>query len=188
MYKTFVALDIHSITVALQRIYPGRRLDFGKVLCHIADQVDPDSSPSGMSRKIAYGVMAAHSTQEFVNVLHKFGFETNYVEPKIYKDRTTNRQKVLMPDRGISLTMDIVKGIDVYDVFVICTSDVRFIEVAQYVKDRGKKFIVGSPLVPKDLQLATNWFQIGEDCLLTPRQGSEIEDNPIKHIRGTHDS
>lgn len=143
-----VFVDVSDFYYRIKRRFKNRKLDFGGYMYKITKDY------GSIFRALAYGMQRDHEASGFIRCLQSHGFETKYKKPKIINIR--NRE-LLQCNWDATITIDIVRLIDRLDIIVLGVSNVDFIPVIQWIRDRGKSVVIFASCVPKSLKDAANF-------------------------------
>lgn len=151
-----VFVNINNQYFTTQTIYKGRKIDYAKYL-ELA--IGPNEQ---LFRAIAYGVQMEREACGFISCLNHLGFETNYRTARIVDGKPSIRHT----DRNMEIAMDIVRCLDSLDTVIIGSNDLNLIPLLQFIRERGKRVIVFSSCISKELRLAaTQAIDIKENVL-----------------------
>lgn len=126
-----VFIDIQNMYYSARNIY-GSKVHFPNIVAKMSEN-------RRLIRAIAYTVSTKTGEEvPFFEALHKSGIEVNTRELLEYD---SGHRK---GDWDVGITVDIIKGLDMYDEIVLVSGDGDYVALGNYLKERGRIFHVAS--------------------------------------------
>lgn len=112
----------------------GHRVNYEGYLAHFSEGFDRIIA-------IAYGTQVAEEANAFILALRHMGYT-----PKFAQATLVGRQDIVHPSRNVEMTLDILQVYERLDVIVVGSNDPELIPLINFLKMRGIKVIVATPI------------------------------------------
>jgi uncharacterized LabA/DUF88 family protein len=122
----------------------------------------------------AYGIQRGHEAENFVTCLQRIGFQTFFKRPEIIK---CGDREIKKSNWELAIGLAAISMLDSVDAVIVGSGSNTMAKLAEYVKARGKQFIVFGCGIGRDLQdVASSIIKIEPDMLEEPREEAEEEE------------
>lgn len=141
--KTGVVVDLSNVYLSCEGIYPGRRMDYAKMLTRLREDYD-------LVRVVAHGAQIDGNAAKFISKMRALGYTTKYKDVRIIGNnaRRTNCD--------VEITLEVVRMVPFVDTLILVSADGDFVELVEYVKEMCKEVVVAGFNISKDLALRAN--------------------------------
>lgn len=158
-----VFVNVSNQFYTVNNTFRGGKIDYQKYLARAVNDNEQ------LYRAFAYGVQMEREASGFIACLNSFGFETNYKTARIIEGKPSIRQT----DRNMDMAMDVIRCLDKLDVVVIGSNDPNLIPLVKFIRERGKKVIILSCCIGRELREAANQcIEIKDDLLEEKKEGN----------------
>lgn len=144
-------------------IFRGGKIDYQKYLNRAVGDNEQ------LYRAFAYGVQMDREASGFIACLQQFGYETNYKQARVIDGKPSIRHT----DRNMDMAMDVMRCLEKLDTVVIGSNDPNLIPLVKFIRDRGKKVIILSCCIGRELREAANQCIEIKDDLLEDKKTDE---------------
>lgn len=161
MKNVYVAVDVLNLYHSVNKKYEGGRLDFQTYL-------QSQQARGVVKRAVAYGIEKDYKqTLPFKDALRGFGYIVRYL--------TTDNHFV---DNNMNIIFDTIRCLEMFDTFILGSSDFRLVPLVKFLKEKGKEVIVASCYIPKELKIAADsYHDLGEQFVKYQGENNDLGTN-----------
>jgi len=145
-----VFVDVGNLYHCVSKKFDGAKLNYKMYLDNVVSDGDI------IYNATAYGVQVKDEAAKFIACLRHFGYEPKYRRPRIFQSQ--GRDQVRRIPWSVGISMDIVRIVssNKLDTVVLGSSEPEFVDLVNWVKERGVRCIVASCGIPKTIREAAN--------------------------------
>lgn len=154
-----IYLDVGDLHTNINRKFPGRRLNFRKLL-EIVGSVDT---------MIAYGAQVETEATKFIDFLGHVGFTCKFKRPKSYETPFGIKHR-RQADWGVGITVDVMLQVDRLKEVYLGTSDEDALPLICALRERAIEVVVIGAHIPESIaEVANATLEVEEHMLEVPR-------------------
>lgn len=147
-----IMADVLNLYFAVNKKFPERRLDFEKYL-------DLFRSKGEIFRAVAYGIdRDPAKSMKFKGMLASLGYIVRYRQ--VQSKYAINNYEIIF---------DTMRTLNMFDVFVLGSSDFNMYPLCKFLKEQGKEVIVASCYIPHELrEIADSYIDLSSAYMKEP--------------------
>lgn len=162
-----VFVNVSNQYYTVNNLFRGGKIDYVKYLARALNENEQ------LYRAFAYGVQMEREANGFITCLNQIGFEPNYKTARLIDGKPSIRNT----DRNMDMAMDIIRCLEKLDVVVIGSNDPNLIPLVKFIRERGKKVVILSCCIGRELREAANsCIEIKEELLEERKDQDECQE------------